>query len=216
MYGVYKFYKLAKEKGIKPVIGLEYSFNFGNVNKSKVLLYAKNNKGFNNLLKISTSVETKGIDTLDNIKEYIEDLFLVFVFNNSILEELLISQEYNMLNDLLNIIKSYNGFIGISNTNYPFKEGINNQIRQYVNDLNIDIVPIHKSNYLNKEDYKIYETLRMIDGVREEVGINDFSFIDNPVSDSIIDRMVNEIDLSLYDIKPTLPKFPNTKNLKSN
>ena len=215
MHAAYKFYKLAKENNIKPIIGIEYGFNFGNVNNSKVLLYAKNNNGFKNLLKISSLVETEDIDTLDDINDYSNDLIFIFVFDNSILEELLISKEYSMLNDLLNIIKSYNGYIGISNTNYVFKEAIHNEILSLSNRFGIDIIPVHKCNYLNKDDYKIYETLRAIDGEKEEVLVNDFSFIENPISDSILDNIVSSIELSIYDEKPRLPKFPNTKGMES-
>jgi len=40
MFGAYKFYNLCKLNNIKPVIGIEYNFNFGDNKNSKVLLYA--------------------------------------------------------------------------------------------------------------------------------------------------------------------------------
>ena len=92
MYGVYKFYSYANKKGIKPIIGIEYPFNFGNIKTSNVLLYAKNDIGYKNLLKISTLKANSNIDTLEDINKYLDGLLLIFVFNDSILEELLISK----------------------------------------------------------------------------------------------------------------------------
>ena len=51
MYGVLKFYNACINKNIKPIIGL--SVNFKNENfDSTLLLYAMNNTGYSNLLKM--------------------------------------------------------------------------------------------------------------------------------------------------------------------
>ena len=215
MFGAYKFYNLCKLNNIKPVIGIEYNFNFGDNKNSKVLLYAKGNEGFKNLVKISSKVMIDNIDTLDDLKDYINDIYFIFVFNNSLIEELLVGKELNILNDLLKQIKSFDGYIGISNTNYPFKEDINKEIISYSYNYGIECIDIHRCNYLNKNDYKIYETLRLLDGEKEEILANDFSFINNPLNNKLIDKLVGNINLSIYDEKPKLPKFPNSKGLSS-
>ena len=208
MYGVYKFFSYAKKKGIKPIIGLEYSFNFGDVKTSNVLLYAKDEIGYKNLLKISSLKANSNIDTLDDIKPYLDGILMIFVFNNSILEELLVAKEYNLLNDSLNVIKNYTGYIGISNTNYPFKDELNKEIENYASSFNIICLPIHKCCYLKKDEYKIYETLRRIDGENVSVGANDYSFITNPVDCKELDNIINNINYDIYGSKPMLPKFP--------
>ena len=48
MYGVMEFYKACKANDIKPIIGLEINMD------SKIVLYAKNIKGYKNLIKLST------------------------------------------------------------------------------------------------------------------------------------------------------------------
>ena len=51
MFGVMEFYKTCYKYQIKPIIGLELeSLN------SKFLLYAKNNKGYQNLIKLTTII----------------------------------------------------------------------------------------------------------------------------------------------------------------
>ena len=54
MRGTYKFYKLVKkheEDDVKAIIGLKCKFSNNNVEDS-VLLYACNNKGYQNLMRI--------------------------------------------------------------------------------------------------------------------------------------------------------------------
>ena len=53
MYGVLKFYNTCISNDIKPIIGLQVTFNYENFDSS-LLLYAMNNVGYSNLLKISS------------------------------------------------------------------------------------------------------------------------------------------------------------------
>ena len=100
MHGSYKFYKACKENNIKPIIGLEYTFNI-DLKQSKVLLYAKNNEGFKSLLKITKEVELNNTDTLDYLYQYKDNLVSVFVFNDSYLDDLLYSADFESLNLVL-------------------------------------------------------------------------------------------------------------------
>ena len=47
MFGVMEFYNTSKKYNIKPIIGLELD-----IDDKKILLYAMNNIGYNNLLKV--------------------------------------------------------------------------------------------------------------------------------------------------------------------
>ncbi len=63
------FYKKCKEKGIKPIIGYELK-----IDKFKVLLYAKNFSGYQNLLKIVTM---KDEITFEKLEKYTNNLILI-------------------------------------------------------------------------------------------------------------------------------------------
>lgn len=75
MFGVMEFYTECIKNGIKPIIGLELT-----VENSKVLLYAKNGKGYKNLIKLSTIKSTREI-VLNDLMEYRDDLILVMPFS---------------------------------------------------------------------------------------------------------------------------------------
>ena len=68
MYGAIEFYKYAKEKGIKPIIGCEvYVASRGRLDKQKgldgyshLVLLCKNNEGYKNLIKLVSIGFTEG------------------------------------------------------------------------------------------------------------------------------------------------------------
>ncbi len=217
LYGVYKFYKKCVEANIKPVIGLEYSFKTEDQNISKVLLYAKNNKGYKALLKISTQVKTNKVEELDFLKNYDKDLFLVFVFNDSFLERLLYTKEYEILNEFLKTIQSFKyPFIGISYTNKLNKLDLNKEMEDYAKTQKINCIPIHQCKYLENKNAIIYEALTLIGnaGVKLE-DYEDYSFEISPLEDKRINEFIREIEVDLFKEKIALPKYPYTKGVSS-
>jgi len=69
MYGVMEFYKECIKNDIKPIIGLEIEFN-----SDKILLYAKNYKGYQNLTRLIYKKQNKVLELEDLI---LEDIILV-------------------------------------------------------------------------------------------------------------------------------------------
>ncbi|MCR5113945.1 MAG: DNA polymerase III subunit alpha [Acholeplasmatales bacterium] len=215
MYGAYKFYKACIKNNIKPVMGLEYTYTL-DLKQSKVILYAKNNEGFKSLLKITSDVNINEVDSLDYLEQYKDNLFIIFIFNDSYIEELFFSRNYERLNALLEIINSFNGYIGLSYTNKLEKTAISNDMEDYARDHDVKITFVHECKYLKTADSKVYEALRMIDGVNEKLGeFDDYSFLANPIESENVNEIVNGISLDLFNNKIALPKFPNTKGTDS-
>ena len=61
MFGVYEFYLSCKKNNIKPIIGIEIT-----INNSNIILLAKNNNGYKNLIKLSTLVSDNNIKIDDS------------------------------------------------------------------------------------------------------------------------------------------------------
>ena len=57
LHGGYKFYRACQKEGIKPILGLEIGVSFGEV-VVKVLVYAMNTLGYQNLMKLATLAKT--------------------------------------------------------------------------------------------------------------------------------------------------------------
>lgn len=211
--GAYKFYKACQKEDIKPILGLEYSFIDIDLEKSKVLLYALNNEGYNELIKISTKIKTLKINSFEELKEY-KNLAYIFVFNDSFLERT-IKKDIELFNEAIFKYKNLNNsYIGISYTNRLDKIELNKLMEEKANELNINILPIHECLYLDYEDSIVYEVLNKIGGKNINLeDYDDYSF--NIIDDKRIDSFVEKINLDLYHDKIALPKYPNTKGYDS-
>lgn len=128
MFGVIEFYQECKKNDIKPIIGIELS-----IDNSKILLYAINNNGYKNLLKLSTIVSERNIN-IEDLKKYKDNLILVI--------------PYIYYNEEIYSIYSVK-FIGYSNLEEKSK-------------INKDKVFINDVSYLEKEDHKYLDYLIMI------------------------------------------------------
>ena len=129
MFGVPEFYQECKKNNIKPIIGLELT-----IKEKNILLYAINNKGYKNLIKLSTIKSEKDI-TLDDLITYKNDLILILHISN-----------YD--EKIYNIYETkYIGYSSIEE-----KDKIKEK----------DKVLINNVSYLEKNDYKYLDYLYMI------------------------------------------------------
>lgn len=74
MFGVMEFYLECKKNSIKPIIGIELTYN-----NTILLLYAKNIQGYKNLIKLATIKSDRDITTKD-LLTYKEDLILIMPY----------------------------------------------------------------------------------------------------------------------------------------
>ena len=119
MFGVMEFYQECQKNGIKPIIGIELSLE-----NSKILLYALNNLGYKNLIKLSTIRSERNL-TIKDLTQYKDNLILVIPYSS-----------YN--EEIYNIYEKK--YIGYSN---------NNERRKITKDK----VFINSVSYLKKEDH---------------------------------------------------------------
>ena len=71
MFGVPEFYFECQKYNIKPIIGIELT-----IKEKKILLYAINNEGYQNLVKLSTIISEREI-TMEDLIKYQNNLVLV-------------------------------------------------------------------------------------------------------------------------------------------
>lgn len=75
MYGIMDFYHLCKKNNIKPILGLEVKTKDFNI-----VLYAQNDEGYHNLIKISTLITEKSIEINDLIR-FADNLVCILPFD---------------------------------------------------------------------------------------------------------------------------------------
>ena len=128
MFGVMEFYQECKQNNIKPIIGVSL-----NVLDSKIILYAKNNLGYKNIVKLTTIKSEREL-TKEDLLLYNNNLILVMPFsfyNESI---------YNLYEDK---------FVGYTNQADRDKISVN---RVFISDV----------SYILKDDYKYLDYAKMI------------------------------------------------------
>jgi DNA polymerase-3 subunit alpha len=128
MFGVMEFYNECNKNNIKPIIGITLT-----IDGTKILLYAKNELGYKNLIKLSTIVSSEEL-TIDILKQYKDDLILIMPL-------------FSYKEEIYKIYKDR--FIGYTN-----KEELKNVIENPVLITNV--------SYLNKNDYEYLGYANMI------------------------------------------------------
>jgi len=155
LYGLLPFWHELSKHQIQPVIGL--SLNVQLESKSVVVvLYAKNNEGYENLLKISSSLETRELTILPKkwLHAYKTGLIAVYKADNHFSAEVL--SELHTIFDISSL------YIGMERPNGRKLE-LEIEIIQAAQQTSTKITVFHMSRYVQKEDAFAYEVLNAMD-----------------------------------------------------
>ncbi|MFA5080419.1 MAG: DNA polymerase III subunit alpha [Candidatus Paceibacterota bacterium] len=250
MYGVIEFYKSAKAKGIKPIIGCEFYEAVNDMadknpqvenRRYHLILLAKNEKGYNNLVKLVTKAHLEGfyykprID-FELLKKHSEGIIAlsaclqgripVLLLANKIDEAEKIALEYQ------SIFGSGNYYLEIQNhPAIPEQEKVNKLIIELSKKTGIPLVATNDSHYTFKEDAEAQDILMLINTGADindperlsmriedfsikssEQMIEDFSHIPEAISNTLKIAEACNLELKLGEIK--IPQFdvPDDKN----
>lgn len=163
LHGAYQLFKDAKKQGLKAILGLKIDV-YEDLYKTSFLVYAKNQQGYKNLLRLAY---IKSIDKV-TMKQLIQlEKGLIFVSasgDNSI--------DFNISHD--NMQQAYEDalmydrvfehfFIGLSLDTLEQEIKIAPRIIEISEKSNIDILPLHQSSYFDASEKHAYEALRQIE-----------------------------------------------------
>ncbi len=181
LYGAVEFYKKAKERGIKPILGCEMYLAFEKMNQRRpkiddkryhLVLLVKNEKGYQNLVKLITKSFLDGfyykprIDE-DLLSQYSEGLICLSACLQGKIPQLIIS---NKLDEAKKTILKYKDIFGKDNfylelqhhPNIPEQSKVNKALIEFSKKLNVPLVATNDSHYLKKEDAKAQDILMLI------------------------------------------------------
>lgn len=178
LYGAYEFYKLCKQNDIKPIIGLELQ-----IFEKPFVLYAKNEIGYQHLLKLVT-IFSDGNMTIDVLKKYFSDLILVVPF-----------QSQELLEKLSFYSTIYQGY-----TSEKEKSTLKGE----------NILFFRETLCLEKEDQEYLPFLHAIrDGVLEEKTVDSYLMPEDKVMDlSTNYQFCQMCNLEIHPKKNLLPSYP--------
>ena len=177
LFGAYDFYKKAKDKGIKPIVGCELYIAKDHLNKSSennkthhLTVLAKNLQGYENLCTLVSIGHLKGFYRKPRIDrkllfEYSDGLIVLSgCLNGEVCHNILkgrkdeaikIAAEYkNILGDRY--------FIEIQGTCLKEQVRVNKVLKEIAKKLDIKVVATNDCHYLTKNDYHSHDTLLCI------------------------------------------------------
>jgi DNA polymerase-3 subunit alpha len=243
MCGAIDFYLEAKKKGIKPVIGQEFyvapdsrfnrSYSKGQSISHHLLLFAKNNIGYQNLLKLSSAGYVDGfyykprID-FELLTKHSEGIICSssclagevphLVLADKIDEAKAVARRY------LELFGAENYFLELQDHGLPEQKKVNPIVAQIAKELGVDLIATNDCHYLNKDDAYAHEVLLCIqtgktmdDESRMRFGNSEFYFksqqemerVFSDYPDAIFNtqKLADMCDVELNLDNPVLPEF---------
>ena len=243
MYGAVEFYKEAKAKGIKPILGCEVYVALEsrldkrpNVDNKMyhMILLAKNQKGYENLVKLVTKAHLEGyyykprIDE-EILQQYVEGLIGTSACLNGKIPKMLLSHNESEAEALA---RKYESWFGKGNfylelqyhKNIPEQQTLNKKLIELSKKTGIPLVATNDIHYLRPEDEDAQDILMLIntgadpnDPERLSLKTDDFSmlppekmaeiFKDTPEAIENAQKIADSCDFNFELGKAQLPHF---------
>lgn len=161
MYGVDEFYRTCRKENIKPIIGLEVELTFYE-EPFRFLLYAKDNIGYQSLIKISKDVQASKLP-LDYIEvmNHSSHLHIVLGGESSKKEDYMMKDDFQTLECLIVEMKEFatDFSIGLLMNDALLYELKNIKLKAIANRVGLRCIPLLPTYYDAKSDQEAYRTL---------------------------------------------------------
>ena len=177
MYGVVDFYKECRKEGIKPILGMEayvaphsMEDREGMREYAHLILLAKNDKGYHNLMKLSSLAFTKGfyykprID-YDLLEQYSDGLICLSACIAGSIPTLLLNDRYDEARALAERLKRVfkdDFYIELQNHGIEEQLIVLPRLAELAKELDIKTVATNDIHYVKKEDAEAQDILLCI------------------------------------------------------
>ncbi|MCD6422126.1 DNA polymerase III subunit alpha [bacterium] len=179
MYGAVEFYQKAKEAGVKPIIGSEiyisprsmYDKTKEDLNPYHLVLLAKNEEGYRNLMHLLTKAHLEGhfykprVDR-ETLKKYASGLIALSACLQGEIPRLILAKNEKKLIDALKFYREVFGedfYLEVQwHPNIEEQERVNREIYKLAKKYGIKLVATQDVHYLDLEDKEAHEALLCI------------------------------------------------------
>ncbi len=243
LYGAIEFYKACKKHGVKPIIGSEFYVADGHRSQKStvrdhLVLLAKSNEGYKNLIKLSSSSYTEGFHCKPRIdreliERYSKDLVCLSASIDGTIPRLILEEKYDQAKEYAGFLRDTFGvdsfFIelqmhGIKEELFAIKELV-----RLAKEINTPVVATNDVHYLSKDDADAHDILLCIgqkktlsDTNRVKSYGNEFYFKSEEEMEEIFKELPESLSNTQFiaemcgiDIKlpgPILPEFETPKS----
>lgn len=180
MYGVVDFYKEAVNNGIKPILGCEiYTAKRSRFDKQAgldsepghLVLLAKNNIGYKNLMKIVSLGFTEGfyykprVD-MEVLERYSEGLIALSACLSGDIPRALLNNDYEKAKEIAqrfnNVFGQDSFYLELQMNGIEEQNLVNQQLIKLSKDMGIPLIATNDAHYLRREDARAHEILLCI------------------------------------------------------
>jgi error-prone DNA polymerase len=167
LYGAIRFYKYAREAGIKPIIGVEMDMEGG----GHIVLLAKDLTGYSNLCKIVTRSQLshekgKAKANLDILNRHSGQIFCLSGCPKGEIPALLavgkLEEARNAAGNFIDIFGRENFLIELQNHLLPGTSLLNSRLANLAADLSLRIVATNNVHYAGKSDFRVQDVLACV------------------------------------------------------
>jgi DNA polymerase-3 subunit alpha len=174
LFGAFDFYQEAVKNQVKPIIGMEGYFSFeGRKNKSDnyhITLWAKNSKGYHNLMKLSSLAYIEGFykrPRMDKeiILKYKEGIIVGTACRNGIIPAFIYNDNIKEAEKQIEFFKNEFGedfYIEIMRVGIEKEVEVNEKIIELSRKFDVPLIATNDVHYLRKEDSKSHEILLLL------------------------------------------------------
>jgi len=161
LYGSIDFYKYAKKIGIKPIIGLtiEIAGLIDNENSYPLILLAKNELGYQNLIKISSKImSSKDIIQIDNLNEYLQGIFVITPASGA---EVIVTEDVSgYIQKLVSLLDDDSLYLGVG----LYSDQIDNvkRIKDIAKMNQLKLAALSDVRYINEDDHLAYQVVNYL------------------------------------------------------
>ncbi len=180
MYGTADFYAICKKAGVKPILGVE-AYVAPRSRKQKeprldnaayhMVLLARNNTGYRNLLKLTSIAALEGFYYKPRIDREILERFHEGLIGTSAclgseINEPLMKGDYNKARDAAayyrDLLGAENYYIELQNHNLPEQIHCNEQLLKIARELHLPVICSNDVHYLGDQDAEAHDILLCI------------------------------------------------------
>lgn len=164
LYGAIPFYKACTANGIKPIIGMSVTVMTNEETQACILL-AKNNKGYKNLIKISSHIQLSQEDriTLSELELHSDHLICILSTIDTKLESLLLNETHDKVKSYLDtswgMFQHGDLYLAIQGHGLEKERKVNNSVKAFHEIYQIPAAAWNDVRYLNEKDDIAYDCL---------------------------------------------------------
>ena len=225
LFGAASFKKACDEKGIKPLFGLEVKVKIKE-EYYHVVLYAKDDEGFLNLMHLSSYINCQDQEVDEMIlNKYKGHTILVLLSDDCPLFNRDLQKEgKKIITELKNTFKDF--LVGIMDNNVYGNKESNAILKPFLKEHDVKTIALSRTLYLNSEDALDYEVLKCIrdkrvysDNTPLEYGryfLSPDEYYEHYDKEDILNTDVLASICNVnFDFKSTLPSYPCPLNVDS-